>query len=155
MRPVERVKLKQPFLSCNMFNLKLTYWFCTETSWGSCVPRGDGGGVLKGQWKQGTMKYFKPPHAHCRTPDLCHLPPSLQWLQDPSIVNFVAYFLCRFLNEALINNFFFSHTTSQHNIHLKTNKTKQQTHTPYFKGPIKGEREREGKSNDKTGPSFI
>ncbi len=49
--------------------------------------------------------------------------------------------------------FIFSHTTTQHP--LKTNKTKQQTHTPCFKSPNKGEREREGKNNNKTGPSSM
>ncbi len=50
--------------------------------------------------------------------------------------------------------FFHTHnnTTSTQN---KQNKTKQQTHTPCFKSPNKGERERVGKNNSKTGPSSI
>ncbi len=54
----------------------------------------------------------------------------------------------------LLSTFFIFFHTQQHNITSTQNKTIQ-THTPCFKGPIKGERERDGKSNNKTGPSFI
>lgn len=54
----ERVKPKQAFLSGNMFSVKLTCWFSSQTPWGSCVPRGEPAiGVLKGHWKQGTQMY--------------------------------------------------------------------------------------------------